>query len=73
MISSYEESIRVKVYFAAWKFLKLMEVIVSSDPHEAKVPGHVVLVSDGFVALVAFVTSTIHVSQKDNIVSKSRS
>ncbi|KAK8383138.1 hypothetical protein O3P69_011577 [Scylla paramamosain] len=32
---------------STWKFLKLMEVIVSSDPHEAKVPGHVVLVSEG--------------------------
>lgn len=38
-------------HFAAWKYVKLMEVTVSSDPHEAKVPGHVVLVRDGFVTL----------------------
>lgn len=39
------------VCLAAWKFVKLMEVTVSSDPREAKVPGHVVLVRDGFVPL----------------------
>ncbi|XP_050722706.1 uncharacterized protein LOC127001655 isoform X2 [Eriocheir sinensis] len=32
---------------STWKFVKLMEVTVSSDPREAKVPGHVVLVRDG--------------------------
>lgn len=36
---------------AAWKFVKLMEVTVSNDPREAKVPGHVVLVRDGLVPL----------------------
>lgn len=40
-----------RVSFAAWKFVKLMEVTVSNDPQEAKAPSHVVLVRGGFVEL----------------------
>lgn len=33
--------------FAAWKFVKLMEVSVSPDPDNAHVSGSVALVKDG--------------------------
>lgn len=33
--------------FAAWKYLKLMEVTVSPDPDDAHMLGSVALVTDG--------------------------
>jgi hypothetical protein len=36
-----------RLVFAAWKFVKLMEVSVSPDPDNAHVSGSVALVKDG--------------------------
>lgn len=39
--------IRINDLFAAWKFVKLMEVTVSPDPDDPHVAGSVPLVKDG--------------------------
>lgn len=41
--------IRKNVLPSAWKYVKLMEVTVSSEPDDPYAPGHVALVKDGSV------------------------